>query len=502
MSETPEERAKRLGLTGATSETPEARAKRLGLTDDAEPEANYAQQALGGIAALGRHIAPELQTAARALTREGGLRELVGQIGSAPPSIGDALRYAINPTSVLSDLQGRMEQTPSYARAQSDIQRAEDSNPVSGANSVIGAVVNAAPLAEAGLSGLKQLVLSPEGGLSKTRVVGKPIAAAKRGLASMYRNSLGIEEPIASAMQGSRGQLALVPRSAGPTALAPAEQTNVEGFLGNSMDNLANVIPSEAESGQALKRLLTLESDAAPASTLAEVATQPEGQPYRPKWGNPTKAQLEWRQKNVVEPAKARAAAPADISNVSELGLDDLLALSVDSRQKGVPMQKLNTLRSMFFGDAAEGGAVKGAGRSGKPGIGETLADSVIAKGAKGLTRDEFLGSPKITSTRNADALRPKLLRSTEAAPPEPFIHGLTAKVSPDGIAVLDGDKVVGSYNFGETLVVDPAYRKRGIAEEMVYQWRSRHPQAPPADARTKVAQHIQENVWNRLQRK
>ena len=120
-----------------------------------------------------------------------------------------------------------------------------------------------------------------------------------------------------------------------------------------------------------------------------------------------------------------------------------------------------------------------------------------------GMTREQFLGNPKITSPRNADLLRPRLLRSVESSPEEPFYAGagLTAKYSEDGSAVFDGGKLIASYNFGETLVVDRKYRRRGIGEELVYQWRVRNPEAKTADERTKAAQSLQENVWDRIQR-
>jgi GNAT superfamily N-acetyltransferase len=75
-----------------------------------------------------------------------------------------------------------------------------------------------------------------------------------------------------------------------------------------------------------------------------------------------------------------------------------------------------------------------------------------------------------------------------------------SVKMSEDGAAVFDGDKVVASYNFGDTLVVNPKYRKRGIAEELVYQWRSRYPDVAKAKTRTKVSQNVQEKVWERIQ--
>lgn len=120
-----------------------------------------------------------------------------------------------------------------------------------------------------------------------------------------------------------------------------------------------------------------------------------------------------------------------------------------------------------------------------------------------GFTREQFLGSPRITSDANGATLRPRVLTTVEAAESEPFAvgNGLTAKYSEDGAAVFDGDKLVASYNFGDTLVVDKKYRRQGIAEEMVYQWRTRNPQAKPARERTRKSQALQEKVWARIER-
>jgi GNAT superfamily N-acetyltransferase len=128
-----------------------------------------------------------------------------------------------------------------------------------------------------------------------------------------------------------------------------------------------------------------------------------------------------------------------------------------------------------------------------------TAADDLAA--LKKMTRSEFLGSPKIVGAFDASELRPIAIGAVEDAPAEEFIHGLTLRKSPEGAAVFDGDKVVASYNFGNTLVVDPKYRKKGIAEELVYRWRSAYPEPATARTRTKVSQKIQENVWERMQR-
>lgn len=117
------------------------------------------------------------------------------------------------------------------------------------------------------------------------------------------------------------------------------------------------------------------------------------------------------------------------------------------------------------------------------------------------MTRDEFLGKPKITSDSNADRLRPKLLAGMENLPREPFLGRYEAIYDKDGAAVIDGDIVIASYNWGNTLVVHPAYRRQGIGAELVYQYRTRYPDTPPADYRTKASQALQRKVWARIER-
>lgn len=132
--------------------------------------------------------------------------------------------------------------------------------------------------------------------------------------------------------------------------------------------------------------------------------------------------------------------------------------------------------------------------------------DSKVAEQASpfaGFTREQFLGNPTITKDTNAATLRPRVLTTVATAEPEAFPvgRGLTAKYSPDGAAVFDGEQVIASYNFGNTLVVDKKHRRQGIAEELVYQWRMRNPQAKPARERTKKSQALQEKVWARIER-
>ena len=140
-----------------------------------------------------------------------------------------------------------------------------------------------------------------------------------------------------------------------------------------------------------------------------------------------------------------------------------------------------------------------------KPSFGSGLLDepaqSATANPLYQLTKEEFLGSPKIISPKSSADLKPRTLTTNVDAPKEPFLDGqYDIKMSEDGAAVLDGDKVIASYNFGKTLVVDPKYRKKGIAEELVYQWRSRYPNVAQADTRTKASQRVQEKVWERIQ--
>jgi hypothetical protein len=133
----------------------------------------------------------------------------------------------------------------------------------------------------------------------------------------------------------------------------------------------------------------------------------------------------------------------------------------------------------------------------------EGMGDVGVQFGQKatwnGMTREQFLGSPKITSNRYAADLKPSVLTTVESAPVQSFKNGLTVRMSEDGAAVYDGEQVIASYNFGDTLVVDKKYRRQGIAEELVYQWRKAYPAPAKTKTRTKASQSIQEQVWERL---
>ena len=127
------------------------------------------------------------------------------------------------------------------------------------------------------------------------------------------------------------------------------------------------------------------------------------------------------------------------------------------------------------------------------------------------ITKSEFLGKPAITKVGNARFLFPSLLIMHDDCPRQPFLNayrtrhflpdrGLTAVYDKSGAAVFDGDKVIASYHFGDHLVVDRAYRREGIGAELVYQFRTRYPDTPPAKTRTKASQALQVKVWHRIE--
>ena len=130
---------------------------------------------------------------------------------------------------------------------------------------------------------------------------------------------------------------------------------------------------------------------------------------------------------------------------------------------------------------------------------------NVVPHPFSGFTRERFLGSPKITSDSNAKDLIPSGGKSVDEMPSVPFENkwypALVAKYGKTGAAVYDGNKVIASYDFGDTLVVGKKYRRAGIGSELVYQWRMRNPNAKTAATRTKKSQALQEKVWDRVQR-
>ena len=132
-------------------------------------------------------------------------------------------------------------------------------------------------------------------------------------------------------------------------------------------------------------------------------------------------------------------------------------------------------------------------------GLAKSVASKMPMDAIRRMTKDEFLGSPSIVSPKDAADLNPR--DYTKNAKLQPFKDNLQMKMDDSGIAVYDGDNLVASYMLGRNLVVDKKYRKKGIGEELVYQYRTAFPSAAKAETRTKASQKIQENVWDRIQR-
>lgn len=116
----------------------------------------------------------------------------------------------------------------------------------------------------------------------------------------------------------------------------------------------------------------------------------------------------------------------------------------------------------------------------------------------KGMTREQFLGRPKIV-TAQPPALAPINLRG---AKPEAFLNGkYLATFSPRGALVYDADRIIASYWIGKYAVmfVNAAYRRQGIAFELKYQHVMRygpsHPLSITAEMKALVAK-----VWDRIQ--
>lgn len=116
----------------------------------------------------------------------------------------------------------------------------------------------------------------------------------------------------------------------------------------------------------------------------------------------------------------------------------------------------------------------------------------------RGMTRERFLGNPKII-----DAAPPELAPiDLRGAKPESFLGAkYTIAFSERGALVYDGEKIIASYWSGRqsVLFVDDAYRRQGIALELMYQRALRYG-ALVARSRTQVAQGIALKVWDRIQ--
>ena len=140
--------------------------------------------------------------------------------------------------------------------------------------------------------------------------------------------------------------------------------------------------------------------------------------------------------------------------------------------------------------------AVRCSRRNGDPVKPAWEHEFLAVKPAWAQTLAEFLGTPRKSKPDQRTQVRPRLWKATAALRSEPFMggdYGIRRDESerPYQYVVMDGDLPIASYD-GYQLIVDPHYRRRGIATELVADFRSRHPEAPPATSRTPLATRTQ----------
>ena len=177
----------------------------------------------------------------------------------------------------------------------------------------------------------------------------------------------------------------------------------------------------------------------------------------------------------------------------SYIALDDSQLRSVNAAFDPAQRDSSNLLAGL-------GGAAVGAGllapQEAEAGFSSAGARELLKRG-----KDAFMGSPRITRDANAADLRPRAGASAMRAEPEPFLDRYTVRHGESGSTVFDGDRPVASYDAFNTLVVDPEYRREGIASELIAQRRTMFPDQPPATERTRGAQAAQESAWRRIER-
>lgn len=267
MTETPEERARRLGLTPAADalESPEARAQRLGL-DIASPQVSsedgpgIGSKILGTIAATGRDI-PGVEAA------QAGIRSLIRR--------------------------------QPYREALADIRMAEDAAPA--------VARNAARLGGGGLAavaiplpGGAALRGAQYGALSGALTSNPDADATSRALRAATEAGIGyaggrvvgkIGDKVGPAV--GRARDAAVTRfglraPARPTLrLGEASPPKAEGFIGNTIDNLEEAIKARAQR-PSLADLYNAEAQAVDATR------RPLSEALAHKPRHRTKAQFEW----------------------------------------------------------------------------------------------------------------------------------------------------------------------------------------------------------------
>lgn len=181
---------------------------------DAEPEPSYLSKAAGGVAALGRYVDDDTQTAVRAMTREHGISDLVKALGhTSMDDVAHAARFG--PLGYGSLVTDKLEATPSYTRAKADIHHAEDTAGNIGTfNKGWGALLGFAPGAGP-VTGAVKGGLAPLGAKLSNGLPGKMVKGAFRGLvgaetaapvAGSVRPAQGLQGPMADVAEAATGQ--------------------------------------------------------------------------------------------------------------------------------------------------------------------------------------------------------------------------------------------------------------------------------------------------------
>lgn len=119
-------------------------------------------------------------------------------------------------------------------------------------------------------------------------------------------------------------------------------------------------------------------------------------------------------------------------------------------------------------------------------------------------TIEEFKGEPRLYTATKAQMLEgpKKVWERTKKAPKQPFLSDYQIRKGSNQYVVYDGDKVIATFSAGDNLTVNKDYRRRGIAEELVYQYKTEVDPLPRSTSRSKAVDKLYEKVWERIKRK
>jgi hypothetical protein len=305
-------------------------------------------------------------------------------------------------------------------------------------------------------AGLIELLAARLGGRGARRAA----PALREALAEVSARGANQSDPLVTVYRGGGDGQFWTPNAETAAGYGPVRRGMLDTNGFGSAEYTAEMANQSDDFGAFIQnQMARAESENLPGVTL-------DGIPDLPNWDIQ-------RQYIVRDPSRLRDIAEHGPASEAAPSLRDALS-------------KINASRT---------GPDAGGGQTGRRATQEPMHPAF-----EGMTREEFLGSPRITTNRNATDLKPKALTTVQDQPAQPFMGGrFQVRMSEDGAAVYDGDNVIASYNFGDTLTVDRAHRRQGIAQELVYQWRTRYPGPAVARERTRASQAIQEQVWERI---